>query len=54
MYRKAHHHDSSGMSGILAPEARAPPPRNFHKENIQNMHNKEQEMQKKLEQEAKK
>ena len=54
MFRKAHHHDSSGMSGILAPEARKPPPKNFHKENLQNMHQKDMEQQRKKEEEVKK
>ena len=41
------------MGGILGPEARPPPPKNFHRENIQNMHNKEQEMQHKRNEESK-
>lgn len=52
MQRRGNHHDSSSMSGILAPDARKPPPKNFHRENIQAMHNREQEIQRKREQDA--
>ena len=41
------------MASMLGPEARPPPPKNFHRENIQSMHNKEQEMQHKRNEESK-
>lgn len=48
--RRAHmHQDSSSMGGILAPDARNPPPRNFHRENLQKMQQREQEIQMKRE-----
>ena len=43
--RRAHHNESSAMSGILGPDTRKPPPRNFHRENLQKMHQREQEIQ---------
>jgi len=52
--RPHHHHDSSSMSGILAPEARKPPAKDYHRENIQMMHAREQEIQRKREEEIKK
>lgn len=50
--RRAHHNESSAMSGILGPDARKPPPRNFHRENLQKMHQREQEIQMKRDQDA--
>ena len=41
------------MAGILAPEVRKPPPRNFHRENLQMMHQREQEIQRKREEDVK-
>ena len=52
MQRRGHHHDSSSMASMLAPEARKPPPRNFHRENLQKMHNNEQEIQRKRDEDA--
>ena len=31
------------MASMLAPEARQPPPKNFHRENLQNMQQREQD-----------
>lgn len=50
--RPHHHHESSGMAGILGPELRKAPPKDFHRENINMMHQREQEVQKKLETES--
>ena len=40
------------MGGILAPNARAPQQKNFHRDNIQKMHQREQEIQMKRETES--
>ena len=37
------------MGGILAPETRPALPKNYHRENLQMMHQREQEVQKKRE-----
>ena len=42
------HDDSSQMSNILAPEVRPPIVRDFHKENLNIMKQKEQEYQHKM------
>ena len=42
------HDDSSQMSNILAPEVKQPIVRDFHKENLNIMKQKEQELQNKL------
>ena len=52
MQRRGNQHDSSSMRDILAPDARKPSPKNFQRENIQAMHNFEQEIQRKREQDA--
>ena len=43
--------DSSSMGGILAPAARKVFPRNYHRENIQNMHKKELENKRRVDEE---
>ena len=46
-----HHHNSSSMGGILAPESRPALPKDYHKENLMMMRNKELEAQRKREDE---
>ena len=41
--------DSSAMGGILAPLARKPLPKNYHSNNLRQMHQVEAEIQKKRE-----
>ena len=51
--RKAHQrYDSSSVGSLLTPGFRAPPPKNFHRENIITMQRKEMEIQKKNEPKA--
>ena len=50
--RRAHHNESSAMSGILGPENRKPLPRNYHRENLQKMQQREHEIAMRKEQDA--
>ena len=44
MYRQSHHHNSSSMGSILAPEAHKPLPKNYHKDNINKIQQREIEI----------
>ena len=44
MIRHKNHNASSQMSSILAPEAKQALPKNYHKDNLKQMKNMEQEM----------
>ena len=42
--RAQQRYDSSSMNSLLTPGYRAPPPRNFHRENLLTMQKKEREL----------
>ena len=46
--RNRGHEDSSQVGGLLAPEARVPLPKNYHRENLQMMKAREQQQQQKM------